>query len=99
VETDRIKNIFHIEAIFLTAHKEDFSMEAESKQVPTPSIPQYPGVFSIEPNPSSHCCGSGVRSGYASRACKSGSVYISTKCKEANLYFFQKILIRLLKNI
>jgi hypothetical protein len=33
-----------IEAIFLTAHKEDFSMEAESKQVP-PSFPQYSGVY------------------------------------------------------
>jgi hypothetical protein len=33
-----------IEAIFLTAHKEDFSMEAESKQVPPPSFPQYSGV-------------------------------------------------------
>jgi hypothetical protein len=47
VETDRIKNIFHIEAIFLTAHKEDFSMEAESKQVP-PSFPQYSGVYHRE---------------------------------------------------
>jgi hypothetical protein len=28
-----------IEAIFLTAHKEDFSMEAESKQVLTSSFP------------------------------------------------------------
>jgi hypothetical protein len=33
-----------IEAIFLTAHKEDFSMEAESKQVP-PSFCQYSGFY------------------------------------------------------
>jgi hypothetical protein len=40
-----------IEAIFLTAHKEDFSMEAESKQVPPPSFPQYSGVLIIETKP------------------------------------------------
>ncbi len=33
-----------IEAIFLTAHKEDFSMEAESKQVPSSFLRQYSWV-------------------------------------------------------